>query len=290
MNILSLFTGVGGFDLGLRRAGFSIAAQVEIDPFCQKVLEKHWPEVERFGDIRGIDDFPRADVICAGFPCQDISVAGKGAGLSGARSGLWTEALRAIRMVRPKYAILENVAALRNRGLCTILGALAESGYDSEWDCLPASAFGAPHQRDRLFVVAYPMLRQIRQQRRGCSWPDGQGSPEPGDNGTKESLANSQEFRLDGSLHARRGRAGSQNGGEALSHSMQQGLEIGQEETILSGLRPVERSDWWDVEPGVGRVAHGISGRVHRIRALGNAIVPQIPEWIGQQIIAFEEA
>ena len=260
MRVLSLFSGIGGFDLGLQRAGFEISAQVEIDPFCQKILEKHWPEVERFGDIKEIEEFPQADLICAGFPCQDISVAGKGAGLSGSRSGLWTEAMRAIRMVRPKYAILENVAALRNRGLSTILGALAESGYDSEWDCLPASAFGAPHQRDRLFVVAYSGSNQLRQQQGRGGGPGGQRSPESGDGGAAGQNTNTEEFRL-----PRR--------------------------TVLSStsfearrFRP-EGDNPWSAESGIHGVAYGVPNRVHRLRALGNAIVPQISEWIGEQII-----
>jgi len=263
MNVLSLFSGIGGFDLGLERAGFDIAAQVEIDPFCQKILEKHWPKVERYGDITKIEEFPKADLICAGFPCQAISVAGKGAGLSGARSGLWTEALLAVCMVRPKYAILENVAALRNRGLDTILGALAEGGYDSEWDCLPASAFGAPHQRDRLVVVAHSIGNQLRQQQRRCSGPGGQRSSESRNNGQIGQNPDTEEQRLSG-------------------------------RTVLSAtawqtrrFRP-EGDNPWSAESGIHGVAYGVPNRVHRLRALGNAIVPQIPEWLGEQIIASE--
>jgi DNA (cytosine-5)-methyltransferase 1 len=224
-------------------------------------LEKHWPEAERFGDIQEIEEFPKSDLICAGFPCQDISVAGKGAGLSGSRSGLWTEAMRAIRMVRPKYTILENVAALRNRGLSTILGALAESGYDSEWDCLPASAFGAPHQRDRLFVVAYSGSNQLRQQHWRGSGQSGQGEAESGDDGPIGQNTNAEEFRL-----PRR--------------------------TVLSATTFAARRFWpegdnpWSAESGIRGVAYGVPNRVHRLRALGNAIVPQISEWIGRQIIA----
>ena len=251
MKVLSLFAGIGGFDLGLERAGFDITAQVEIDPFCQKVLEKHWPEVERYGDIRELDDFPKADLICAGFPCQDISVAGKGTGLSGPRSGLWTDALRAVRMVRPKYVLLENVAALRNRGLCVILGALAEGGYDTEWDCLPASAFGAPHQRDRMFVVAH-----------------------------------SESVKRNRGLHSRRGRARSANGGSSAD-AMCPGFSQPQQRCILSAS--IAKQDWGQAPTAICGVDDGIPGRVDRIRSLGNAIVPQIPEWIGKQIIAAEE-
>ena len=260
MKVLSLFAGIGGFDLGLQRAGFQIAAQVEISPFCSRVLEKHWPGVERFEDITKVEEFPKADIICAGFPCQDISVAGKGAGLSGQRSGLWTEALRAICMVRPKYAVLENVAALCNRGLSIILGALAESGYDSEWDCLPASAFGAPHQRDRLFIIAYSDRNQLRQQQRRGSGQSGQGPSESGNIGSVGGTTYTKGKRLPGwavlsatSFEARR-------------------------------FRP-EGNNPWSLESGVGGVAYGLPNRAHRLRALGNAIVPQIPEWIGEQIL-----
>jgi len=283
MRVISLFSGIGGFDLGLQRAGFEIAAQIEIDPFCQAVLEKHWSEVERYGDIRKMDEFPRADILCAGFPCQDISLAGKGAGLSGSRSGLWTEALRAVRMVQPRYAILENVAALRNRGLCTILGALAESGYDSEWDCLPASAYGAPHQRDRLFIIAYTHSEHIRELPGRGRREAREGQAELGDDGPQGLVAYTEGIGRKWRGHPRRRRSGSQDRC-TTPNSVQQGLEVRKEETILSGIRPVERSDWWDAEPDVGRVAHGVPGRVHRIRALGNAIIPQIPEWIGRQI------
>lgn len=246
MNVLSLFSGIGGFDLGLERAGFDIRAQVEIDPFCQTILEKHWPEVERYEDITKIEEFPKADLICAGFPCQDISIAGKNAGLSGSRSGLWTEAVRAIRMVRPRNVILENVAALRYRGLSTVLGAMAESGYDSEWDCLPASAFGAPHQRDRLFVVAYP-----------------------------------NEVGCKRAMHTRRRRTGFEDC-NSLADTLRPRLSISEQKQRL--YEPITKQDWGQAPPAVCGVDDGIPRRVDRIKSLGNAIVPQIPEWIGKQM------
>ena len=155
----SLFAGIGGFDLGFERAGLTCSWQVEINPFCRTVLAKHWPDVRRHDDVK---TFPptdaaewRVDVICGGFPCQDISVAGRGAGIAeGTRSGLWSEYARIIRVVRPRFVVVENVPALLARGLGRVLGDLSESGYDAEWDCLPAAAFGAPHIRDRVFVVA----------------------------------------------------------------------------------------------------------------------------------------
>lgn len=153
----SLFAGIGGFDLGFERAGMECRWQVEIDPYCQRVLAKHWPNVRRHDDI---ETFPPAgewgvDVICGGFPCQDISYAGAGAGLGGKRSGLFYKAIRVVQELQPKIVVLENVAALLTRGLDQVLGTLAEVGYDAEWHCIPAAAVGAPHIRDRLFIIAY---------------------------------------------------------------------------------------------------------------------------------------
>jgi DNA (cytosine-5)-methyltransferase 1 len=153
----SLFAGIGGFDLGLERAGMICKWQVEIEPYAQAVLKKHWPKVARYADVR---TFPpegewNVDVICGGFPCQDISVAGKGAGLAGERSGLWYEYARIIGELRPRHVIVENVAALLTRGMDTVLGTLSELGYDAEWHVVPASAVGAPHRRERVWIVAY---------------------------------------------------------------------------------------------------------------------------------------
>jgi DNA (cytosine-5)-methyltransferase 1 len=113
----SLFAGIGGMDLGLERAGMECKWQVEINPFCQKVLAKHWPNVRRYGDITAVEQLEYVDVIAGGFPCQDISYAGAGAGIDGERSGLWSEMLRIIRIVRPRFVIVENVAALLTRGM-----------------------------------------------------------------------------------------------------------------------------------------------------------------------------
>jgi DNA (cytosine-5)-methyltransferase 1 len=154
----SLFAGIGGFDLGLERSGMRCDWQVEIDPYARAVLAKHWPDVRRHEDVR---TFPPpegewgVDVICGGFPCQDISVAGKGAGLAGARSGLWYEYARIIGELRPRYVIVENVAALLARGMGTVLGDLSSLGYDAEWHIIPASAVGAPHRRERVWIVAH---------------------------------------------------------------------------------------------------------------------------------------
>lgn len=157
MTVGSLFTGIGGMDLGLERAGFSVLWQCEINRYCRHVLKTHWPLIPQFNDIVTLDwaTVPHVRVLCGGFPCQDISHAGKGAGLHGSRSQLWYEFLRSITILSPDYVLIENVAALRGRGLDSILREIAAIGYDAEWHCIPASAVGAPHRRDRVWVIAY---------------------------------------------------------------------------------------------------------------------------------------
>lgn len=260
MKVGSLFAGIGGFDLGLERAGFEIAWQVEIDPYCQRVLAKHWPHVQRYGDIRAIDwsTVPRVDMLCGGFPCQDISLAGKGAGLAGERSGLWFEYAKAIEALKPRYVLIENVSALRSRGLDKVLGSLAALGYDAEWHCIPACAVGAPHRRDRVWIVAYA----------SCT----------GRRAGSEPFSTRQKITHRSVEVAYPHRQGPQR------HRPECELGEGKSQVQISG------SGWWQSEPDVGRVAHGVHARVDRLRALGNAVVPQIAEWIGQQIMKQEVA
>jgi DNA (cytosine-5)-methyltransferase 1 len=236
LNVLDLFSGIGGFSLGLERAGMKTVAFCEIDPAAQAVLRKHWPSVPIFSDVTKLtaeDLHEPIDVICGGFPCQDISLAGKGAGLAGARSGLWFEFLRLIKETRPKYIIAENVSALRSRGLEDVLRSLNEVGYDAEWHCIPASAVGAPHQRDRIWIVAYP---------------NASGHPPYQHGADTHRSPLIQEWQI-----------------QSLFESRGQG--------------------WWASEPAVGRMADGVPGRTHRLKQLGNAVVPQIPELIGRAIL-----
>jgi DNA (cytosine-5)-methyltransferase 1 len=164
MTFGSLFAGIGGFDLGFERAGLTCKWQVEIDPYCQRVLEKHWPAVPRHDDVR---TFPppggdwAVDIICGGFPCTDISSSGKCEGLAGEHSGLWFEMLRIIRQLRPRFVVVENVADLVYRGLGDVLSGLATCGFDAEWESLPAAAFGAPQRRDRMWIVAHANSRGL---------------------------------------------------------------------------------------------------------------------------------
>lgn len=191
MTVGSLFSGVGGLDLGFERAGFEIKWMCEKDEWRREKLSERFPGRPIFDDVNELTDPPHADIIIGGFPCQDISTAGAGAGIAGKKSGLWGEMLRVVRTVRPRYVAIENVANLVNRGLRTVLGGLAESGYDAEWQTLSACMFGAPHVRRRMFIVAYPYgVGQLQPERclpdvggwtsdgstaaRGRSWP-----PEP---------------------------------------------------------------------------------------------------------------
>src|SRR5579863_716914 len=147
LTIGSLFSGIGGFELGLEWAGLGpVVWQCEIDAFCRSVLAKHWPNATRYTDVRAIDaSAPRVDVICGGFPCQDVSNAGKRAGIDAERSGLWSEFARVVGVLRPRFVVVENVSALLGRGMDRVLGDLAALGYDADWSTLRASDVGAPH-------------------------------------------------------------------------------------------------------------------------------------------------
>jgi DNA (cytosine-5)-methyltransferase 1 len=184
LKTLDLFSGIGGFSLGLERTGgFETVAFCEIDPFCRRVLAKHWPTVRQYEDVRTLTaerlsaDGISVDVICGGFPCQDISFAGKGAGIKGERSGLWTEYARLVDEIRPSFVIVENVAALLSRGLDVVLGDLATLGFDAEWHCIPAAAVGAPHRRDRLWIVAYPNIDRRDDDGEGSDGNQGDAQP-----------------------------------------------------------------------------------------------------------------
>ena len=270
--LLDLFSGIGGFSLGLERSGnFKTVAFCEIEPFCLSVLKKHWPEVSIYEDVTKLSaarlqsDGITVDAICGGFPCQDISTAGKGAGLEGERSGLWFEFHRLIKETQPKIAIIENVSALRSRGLDQVLRSLSEIGYDAEWHCIPASAVGAPHKRDRIWIVAYANNQHERAK------PSIVGGERTGARielgGSGSDMAYTQSERVQGLW----------SGWLKESHAHAQ--------TTLS-LRLCERFKHanWQAEPNVGRVVDGFPRRVDRLRALGNAVVPQIPEAIGRAI------
>lgn len=269
----SLFAGIGGFDLGFERAGMVCKWQVEIDDYANRALAKHWPNVHRERDIRecGAHNLERVDVICGGFPCQDISYAGLGAGLDGERSGLFFEAIRVVQELRPRVVVLENVAALLTRGLDRVLGTLAEIGYDAEWHCIPAAAVGAPHIRDRVFVVAHSGSERDNGRSCECGGPKAAGARgefvRPNEHAN--DVAYATQLLGDGcDVHGGCDR----KGGRTIS-----------EPRICRGS--IGADSWWLAEPDVGRVANGVPARVDRLRGLGNAVVPQVAEWIGQQIL-----
>ena len=258
LTVGSLFAGIGGIELGLEwTGGFETVWQVENDEYATRILQKHWPEARRWEDVR---TFPpdadrvrfntgetkqplqrdrqcgqtspwHVDLITAGFPCQDISYAGKGAGLGGERSGLFHEAARVIRTLGPRYVLLENVGALLTRGIDTVLGTLASLGYDAEWHCIPAAAVGAPHIRDRVFILSYAI----------------------GEGRDSSQTEKRQRQRVN-----------------------------------FDSIRRTQSVSWWATEPDVGRVADGVSARVDRLRCLGNAVVPQVAEFVGYRILEME--
>lgn len=278
MRVLDLFSGIGGIALGLERAGFETAAFCEVDPHCQQILRKHWPDVPIFSDVRELcrrtgdnepeddwggvecsihsgqdfgdcpcigtdqflDEVGGIDLIAGGFPCQDISNIGKREGIDGQRSGLWGEFARIIGELGPRYVIVENVSALLVRGLDRVVGDLATLGYDAEWHCIPAAYIGAPHRRDRLWIVAHARSEGLER-------------------------------------HA--------GYGEAIRRAVEDRSTWAQ--GVCGGRHPAE---WWDVEPGMGRVANWLPGRLvkRHLTALGNAVVPQIPELLGRAILEAE--
>ena len=251
MTFVSFFAGIGGIDLGLERAGHECVGQVEIGPYCNRVLEKHWPGMWRHDDIRTLDpaDIPAADLWCGGFPCQNISSAGLKEGIRGAKSGLFFNFARLVREGRPAVVLLENVAGLSSRGLGEVLWELSSCGYDAEWETLPAGIFGAFHQRHRTFVVGYAHAK---------SKPDLQEHDEAP--WLPPLVANTE--------HAWRSLRGSL------------GRAWGERESVP-----------WDfdgecTDSAVAvRVDDGLPNRMDRLSALGNAVVPQVAEYIGRLLM-----
>lgn len=190
LTIGSLFSGIGGLELGLERAGLGpVKWQVEIDPFCRDVLAKYWPDVERFEDVNTATP-SRVDLICGGFPCQPVSTAGKRRGQDDPR-WLWPAFARQLEDLRPRWVVIENVPGLRTRGLRNVLGDLTDLGYDAEWRYLAAEDVGAPHRRTRLFVVAYTVSAEVREQPGRLGGPYGQGEALAGLDGIVRELADS---------------------------------------------------------------------------------------------------
>ena len=274
MKVLDLFSGIGGFSLGLERAGMSTVAMCEKDPYCRKILAKHWPDLKIHEDIRNLDGKRYAesiDLVCGGFPCQPFSVAGKRKGTNDDRH-LWPEMLRVIKESRPRWVIGENVFGFVNMALDDVQSDLEREHYEVRKFVLPAVAVDAKHRRDRIILIAYsnsPAVwdRTERQEIGRDHLQAGRQTITPND-GTAQSLANTQSERVQGLWSGR----------EQEPHAHER-----QELPMCESQRP--RPTYWETEPCVGRVADGVPNRVDRIRGLGNAVVPQLIQAIGELVI-----
>jgi DNA (cytosine-5)-methyltransferase 1 len=261
LRLLDLFSGIGGFSFAAEHllGGFKTVQFVEREPFCQSVLLKHWPDVPIHDDITTFNPAAgSADVVCGGFPCQDISTAGKQAGIKqGTRSGLFYELMRVVRLVRPQYVVLENVAAILANGLDTVLRELAEAGFDAEWACIPASAVGACHQRDRWWLVAYASRQQRNDRGFAHSAGSTRAAAQPGNGHGKDAPHSNHQRQQE--QHSPP--IADQQGWPCWSDAPQR-------------LNP----DWHSYlsQPVLCRGDDGLSNRVDRLKALGNAVVPQV--------------
>jgi DNA (cytosine-5)-methyltransferase 1 len=245
-----LFSGMGGFELAATRLGIDVKWMCEIDPFCRRVLAKHWPNVPVHPDVRELtgDDVEPVDILTGGFPCQDVSCAGQRRGIEGARSGLWSQFHRLIRTLRPRFAVVENVPGLLDGGIGRVLGDLAEIGFDAEWECISAASLGAPQLRDRVWLVAYPAGIERSVLREVDGKPDG-STPEVGGWVKAERCEDRRLFAM------------------APRHCL---------------------ARMWTPQSGVQRVLDGVPNRMERLTAIGNAVTPQNAEFILRQVLAVE--
>lgn len=283
MNELALFAGAGGGILAGHMLGWRTVCAVERDAYAAQVLAQRQNDgalrpFPIWSDVRSFDGRPwrgRVDVVSGGFPCQDISVAGKGAGIDGERSGMWTHMARIIGEVRPRFAFVENSPAILTRGLGRVLGDLAALGYDCRWTVLGAADVGAPHQRDRFWCVGW---NTDHGRCPWINWPKRALQDEDADAaGVCEHVADAdcvRELQPQGGQRDQRGWAG--YGSAEVRHADSPRLEKRQGQRSDDGaqLAALERADWWTAEPDVGRVADGVAYRVDRLKALGNGQVP----------------
>lgn len=267
MNVLDLFSGIGGFSLGLTRAGFNTIAFCEIDKYCQKILKKHWPDVPVFDDIKKLrakDINGTIDVICGGFPCQPFSVAGNRIGKDDDRY-LWPEMLRIIQESRPRWVIGENVPGIIDMALDTVLFDLEREGYKTQTFIIPACAINAPHRRDRIWIVA-----------NNESWIN-----------RKHNAKENQRQKYE---------SGKTVSDDVVSNASSAGLQKRNASIITNNTGYFTGTDFkrvttseWITQPGICKRDDGIPDRVARLKALGNSVVPYIPEIIGNLIIEYEK-
>lgn len=286
LTVGSLFSGIGGLDLGLEWAGLETKWFCEIESFPQQVLKHHWPGVPVYEDVRTIttENAVPVDVIAGGFPCQDISWAGIGRGIDydlseqeGTRSGLWWEMWRVIRDFRPRYVIAENVPALTHRGLDIVLGSLAQIGYDAEWQTISAAAVGAPHIRERVFIVAYAGGERCKAVRRsqsdGATFSYGSGIEQPdwfaGGVGQPWPVS----FKVGDTIS------------KGLEGDERSGLQ-GEGRQAIGTAQSNIRTEWVETEYDFRGMAYGVSDRVGALKGYGNAVVPQVGYLVGRAVMA----
>ena len=269
LRLIDTFSGIGGFSYAAEKlvGGFKTVAFVECEPYCQKVLKKHWPDVPIYEDIKNYRPEPySAEIICGGFPCQPISNCGHREGITEtSQSGLWYELYRVICLLRPRYVVLENVSAILSNGLGIVLGNLAEAGYNSEWCCIPASYIGACHQRDRWWLVAYSISvsdgSQVEIQARGNTF-------------IKSATTNTEGSQ-------RNGNETIEKYGKARTQEIFRDRNGGKNTYTWRNTPHELKGDWreWSIKPVICRTPNGVpSGvdRAKRLKALGNSIVPQV--------------
>ena len=274
LTVGSLFSGIGGLDLGLERAGMEVIWQSEIDPYACRVLNKHWPKVVNHGNIKEIDwaRVERPDVICGGYPCQPFSTAGQRKGENDPRH-LWPWVRECISVLRPRYAILENVRGHLSLGGTTVIREIANLGYCVEWRLVSAASVGANHRRERIIMLAYP---------------NDTGSGTPGRSMDRNEPTNFQEWSEHDTWNgaSRRGTEMADTPSPRREAFNLQAETDGAENAIYAYLRARRLHEWWQVEPDIRRVANGVPARVDRLRGLGNAVVPQVAETVGRIVMA----
>lgn len=274
LTVGSLFSGIGGLDLGLERAGMEVIWQSEIDPYACRVLNKHWPKVVNHGNIKEIDwaRVERPDVICGGYPCQPFSTAGQRKGEDDPRH-LWPWVRECISVLRPRYAILENVRGHLSLGGTTVIREIANLGYCVEWRLVSAASVGANHRRERIIMLAYP---------------NDTGSGTPRRSMDRNEPTDFQEWSEHDTWNgaSRRGTEMADTPSPRREAFNLQAETDGAENAIYAYLRARRLHEWWQTEPDVGRVANGVPSRVDRLRGLGNAVVPQVAETIGRIVMA----
>lgn len=307
LKLLDLFSGIGGFSLAASWTGaIETIAFCEIEPFCQKVLKKHWPDVPIFPDITKLrgDEVGTVDILTGGFPCQPFSCAGKQRGKADDRY-LWPSMFRIIQETKPTWVIGENVPGIIDMGLEDCFLDLEDEGYEVQPLIIPACAINAPHRRDRVWIVGYSesARKRVRQQKRVDRQIFSETGRKQGVNLFNTSSQDAADTCSDTGNQWRTEPAGQQrpartpDGGYDVADACRQGLQGTERDSSFKQRPGASRStpqcscfggEYWSVEPDVGRVAHGIPDRVHRLKALGNSIVPQVVYPILQGIVDIE--